>query len=205
MKRVLAGAFLCLVVLSLSADAFAGETVKVNFGLIPLGLMISPDLDGFTAYKSGYYYSATDEVEGSGLYTPGAFFGVDFDPGVSGVGLEVFGSGIVSGAVTGSLFGGNLSYILPHEKRGVARARIKAGVVKGSLDWEGDLTAVRFEDATGWQAGVGVEVGRVVGFYAEALYRSLEFDVDLARSDAVSDPVFDLSGGVINIGVKFSF
>jgi hypothetical protein len=209
MKNFFLGIVLCFMCLVSSTSAFAGELVHFNFGFFPAGFMISPNAHGFKAENSSssYYYDyyESEEIKGAGLYTPGAFIGLDIDTNNSGVGFDVFGNYIYSNAVTGYLAGGNVSYIFPHPENSIFTARIKGGFVHGSLNWEGKLTDVTFDDANGWQAGIAFDVGRKVKFYTELLYRSLKFNVRETSADYISKPDLDLSGGVINLGIKFSF
>jgi hypothetical protein len=201
MKKLFLGVVLCFMLLVSSTSVFAGELVHFNFGFFPFGLMISPNADGFKAEND----FALEEVKGVGLYTPGAFVGLDIDTNNSGVGFDVFGNYIYSDAVTGYLAGGNVAYIFPHPENSIFTARVKGGFVHGSLNWEGHLTDVKFDDANGWQAGLAFDIGRKVKFYTELLYRSLKFNVKDTSGAFTSEPNLDLTGGVINMGIKFSF
>lgn len=197
------GAFIvtaALLYVFASSLAEAGEQWHFNFGVFPLGVIIAPNIDGFSASR-GYY---TETITGTAGYAPGIFAGVDYDTNKSGIGIDVFGSEILSDVLTGSIFGTNVSYILPHAEDGIFRGRIKGGVMHGTLEWEGD-TRVNFDDATGWQAGIGFDVGRNIGFYGELLYRRLEFNVNRPISDSTNKDTLNLSGGVVNLGVKFMF
>jgi len=205
MKKVFLITLVFLFSLSISSVAHAEKRWHFNFGLIPAGMMISPDAEDFKARIGSAGGSTEESLEGNALYTPGAFIGLDFDTYRSGIGFDIFGNYVWSDAATGSVGGLNLSYIFPHNENGVFSARIKAGIIGGSLDWEGDHTTVEFDNATGWQSGLGFDIGKKVRFYAELLYRSLEFDVDREKSDTVNKSTLDLSGAVINLGIKFSF
>ncbi len=198
---IVVAALLCILA---SSAAEAEEPLRFNFGVFPVGLMISPDVDGFRASSGGW----SEEISGSSLYAPGVFAGVDYDTNASGVGVDVFGSGLISGALTGSVIGANVSYILPHSAEGIFRPRIKGGVIRGTLEWEGDHTDVEFDDATGWQAGVGFDIGRPrwkFSIYGEVLYRNLEFDVKTSSGTTANRSTLDMTGGVVNVGMKFSF
>jgi hypothetical protein len=199
----------CVVVLSvficLSTTSYVYGGVHFNFGLIPAGIVIAPDIDGFKAYKSSGWSYRSETISGSVLYSPGGFIGLDFDSTKSGLGIDVFGNYMWSNAITGYIKGANVSYIFPHPEDSKFIMRVKGGYINGSLDWEGDYTKVVFDDADGWQAGIAFDVGKKVLFYSELLYRSLEFDVNLAESDSVNRSLLDLSGAVINLGIKFSF
>lgn len=205
MKKVFLIILVFLFCLSIISVAHAGKRWHFNFGLIPAGILYAPDVEGFKSSKSGFYSYESEEISGQVGYAPGAFIGLDFDTNRSGIGFDVFGNYIVSEILTGSILGTNISYIFPHAANSVFSARLKGGIVYGSLNWEGDYTNVEFDDATGWQAGLEFDIGKKVRFYSELLYRSLEFDVDLQKSDNVNKSTIDLSGGVINLGIKFSF
>jgi hypothetical protein len=199
MKKICVYAF--FIIFLTSSFAYAERPVSFNFGLMPGGLLVAPDAEGFKARD----VRGSTTISGSMAFAPGAFIGLDFDTGSSGIGIDFFGSYLWSDAVTGDIYGANVSYIFPHNEDNVFEARIKGGVVAGSLDWESNFNDVEFEDASGWQAGIGMDVGRTVKFCAELLYRDLVFDVDTAASDSTNRSQLDLSGGVINLGVKFEF
>jgi hypothetical protein len=46
---------------------------------------------------------------------------------------------------------------------------------------------------------------RDIAFYNEVLYRNLEFDVDKLHSDIGNRDILDMSGVIVNLGVKFLF
>ncbi|MBI4824073.1 MAG: hypothetical protein HY805_07595 [Nitrospirae bacterium] len=203
MRKVFLGFFVFFLLFSSLADA--GEKQwYFNFGVYP-GIIFAPDVNGFTAERTSGSWLYTETIEGAVGFALGAYVGVDYDTNKSGVGIDVFGSRLISDAITGSISGVNVSYIFPHAEKSTFLARIKGGVVKGSLEWEGEYTEVEFKDASGWQGGMAFEVGRNVGVYGEALYRDLKFDVDTARSDTTNRTTMDLSGVVVNMGVRFRF
>ena len=77
MKKVFLITLVFLFCLSISSVAYA--EVNFNFGLIPAGIMISPDAEDFKARRSNALSSTTEQIAGNGLYAPGAFIGLDFD------------------------------------------------------------------------------------------------------------------------------
>jgi hypothetical protein len=196
MKRlVLAGVLLTTLVAA--SPAFAESPMSVNFGFVPLGIGMVQNQDGFSAEKGG----RTDEINSQSLYSPSMFWGMDFKTPMGGFGFDLVGASLMHGAYHGTVGGVEFAFILPHPEGSRMSQRIKYGYLTGSLNWQADHTDVKFDDATGWQAGYAMDLGRTAQFHFEILYRNLVFDV--IGGDPTSDDKLDLSGVVMNLGIRF--
>ena len=206
MRRL--GAYTCtlavIALLATSATCHAEKLVNIDFGLMPLGLGIAPDQGGFTAERYGDPYSYRDEIGDDVHLAPELFFGIDIRTPASGVGINAFGCRIEHSGFSGNLIGGEIAYILPHPDNTGFLQRLKVGAFNVSLDWEADHTEVVFEDTSGFQAGYAFDAGRTFAFHLEVLYREMEFDANGVGSTETSSSTLDLSGVVVNVGMRWN-
>lgn len=198
MKRMLA-AGVAFAVMGIVSPAFAESPMSVNFGFVPLGIGMVEGQDGFSAE----YQGRVDEIESSTVYTPSMFWGMDFKSPMGGFGFDLLGAYLIGEEYRGTIGGVEVAFILPHPDGSRMSQRLKAGYLGGKLEWEGNDTVVEFDDAQGWQAGYAMDLGRTGQFHFELLYRNLVFDVDRDQSDPTNDGELDLSGIVMNIGIRF--
>jgi len=185
-----------LVVLGGPVAARAEKLVNVTFGGL-VGLAYAPDQKGFSA--SGGNISDSFHI------VPELFLGLDFRTPASGVGCDLFGGVISHGGFTGSFAGAEVSYILPHADKAKFLQRLKVGAFWANLDWaDSGVDNVTFKDTTGFQGGYAFDVGRTVAFHGEILYRQMAFDLEPGATFPSADKL-DLSGVVVNFGVRFNF
>jgi len=206
MKRLVA--YTCtlavIALLATSEVCHAEELVHINFGLIPLGLGIAPDQEEYEAVSP----TGSDRIAGEFHWAPELFAGVDIRTPASGGSAGIFVTEIMRTGLSGSLYGAELAYILPHADNTEFLQRLKVGAFYADLDWEGDHTNVDFEETIGYQAGYAfdADLGQgAVAIHCEVLYRQMEFDARTGLCTQATSDTLDLSGVVLNLGVRFDF
>lgn len=177
----------------------------------PLGVLFSPDIDGFTVSQTTRTRTGTrtttrteiEEIEGIGSWAPMLKAGLRFDANILYVDVAAGGGGLINGAFVAPL--GTLEAAARFKLgRAVTLGPYVAYVGVGEPEWVEDAD-VTFSSTDGVEFGLGFTAGgRRAAFSASLGYLALSaVDVETGGEWTASDDELDLSGVFVKLGVRF--
>jgi len=185
--------------------AVAGENIKFVLDFQPASILVADDIDDFAlSSRSGYI---VEYVDGNALWTPSLKAGVGFNVNKM-ISMDVTaGLGyLVGGEVLSAPF--YLVDVSANFKLGKA---ITLGphlsyIMIDELEWDG-VSDADFGDTSGIAGGLAVTAGHEkMSFSLSVDVVSLdEVDVEGRNGWHASQPSMDLSGWMVNMGIKMKF
>jgi hypothetical protein len=202
MKKLL----LLIWIIMLTTPCLAAE-VDMVFDIKPLSLFISPDLDGFKAFRGSRYYSYSEEIEGAGSIAPNARLGLGID--TDNMIVDLTGG---FGVLFNDAFEGSFLTIDIAPRFKMANGLITLGphftyLKFDELDWSHDAD-IEFSDSTGFLAGLNFSVGRSISFVLSIDYLGADpFEVTAKAGSgwSLSQQELEMSGIAIQMGVGGHF
>ncbi|MFH0783437.1 MAG: hypothetical protein V2B20_15995 [Pseudomonadota bacterium] len=166
----------------------------------PGSLLISPDVDGFTA-SNGYY---SEEISGVGSWIPSINGGVGFDLPSMYIDLTVGTGYLVNGAFTGPFYQGDVA--LRFKLGQVITLGPHLSLIRYDLSWDGSEN-VELSPTTGVAPGLCLTAGgKKVAFSMNLDYVNASVDAESQdRNVRLSSDSIDLSGIALSLGVIFRF
>jgi hypothetical protein len=207
MKKRWSFAFAVIFMCMVGSNAFAGEKVKFVMDVSPGAFMISPDADGFSVTNTSGWITWTESVDGTGSWAPNATLGVGYDAGdMMTIDLTGGGGFWVNEAFDATTFLiGKISAAFRLGKYFTLGAQ--AGVIHfNEPEWQG-IAQVKFSDSDGFLAGGAFTAGTdKISFYLSVEYMDIDpLDVTTSGGWQANSNELDLSGTMVNLGVKFRF
>ena len=207
-NRILTITCFCLIGL-FGTQAGAADHKKVKFILeiMPGSFLNSPDVDGFTVYKSSGWFYESEEVDGYASWMPNVRGGVSLN---------------VSDAVKIDLTGGvgfvaNAAFIASIARADVAARfnlsdtitlgpRLGLIAIEDELEWLGDGDVFFKDGGSGFAMGLDFTAGKRVKFIGSVSYYDIEeYTVTTTNGWVANADSIDLSGYAIELGVKIDF
>ncbi len=190
-----------------SGNAIAGEKVKFIIDVKPLSFLIADDIDGFSSSSIGGFYYASETIDGNVLWTPHLKVGIGFNAG------DVVGIDFTGGA--GYLAGGEVlsaPFFLADVALNFTLGRaITIGPHIGfisidEIDWD-ESSDIKLSDTSGIIGGLAFTAGHEkISFSLSVDVVELdEIDVENGERWTASQSSIDLSGWMVNLGVKMKF
>jgi hypothetical protein len=199
--------FMLILMCMVGSNAFAGEKVKFVLDAAPLTFMVSPDVDDFNIRRSGGYITEIEIIEGAVAWSPNVQAGIGFNAGeVIAIDFTVGVGHYYGGAAFDSTF--TMEKISARFKLGRAvTLGPQVGLITfDNLEWLGDAQ-VNFSDSDGQVYGFAFTVGIDKISFSLSIER-MDLDPFTVRTEGgwqASSNELDLSGTVINLGVRMRF
>ncbi len=195
-----------LIAWSLHAQEEVNRLEKsVNFvvDVNPIGILVSPDVDGFTARRGTY----SETVDGSLSYTHNLKLGVNFDTGPVDIDAMAGIGYLWNLAFDGSFTTAEVAVKFASDREGFTIGPHVGVISLADADWV-DHEDIELEGNNGWFCGVVVTTGsKRVSFIGSLDYVDAEYDVAIEPGSGwtTSSSVVDISGWWLNVGVILRF
>lgn len=196
-------------ILLLTSLTPSSASAKLNLivEIIPVGVLFSSRLQGFTVSKAGL----TDRISSSASFTPIERIGVAVETPSGSVDLTAGAGLLVNDGLLGSIYTGDAAWRFKIGK--TASLAPHVGVVSIMPRWLGlkglrhsSTNDVSISDGVGAMPGLTFAAGKMIGFTASADYLIMPpLNVTAKNGWTANRSTIDLSGFMLRIGVVFRF